>query len=165
MGMLKVGERKTPTQPLQRVKSKHRDIMRRLIAGESQREIANDIGMTEGRLSIIVNSPLFASELEKMEEQVAEQLIKNASNLRIRYAEHAEEALDVQLDIMRDEMASASVRADVAGQIQDRAGYSRKGEKQGPQTVVVVSNINRGEDGQAEQVVEVEVDGEEVDAT
>ena len=46
-------------QWLQRVTPKHREIARRLLMGQNQREVARDLAMTESRLSIIVNSPLF----------------------------------------------------------------------------------------------------------
>lgn len=50
----------------------HREIARRLVLGETQQEICEALGMTPGRMSLIVNSPLFkleVSKLEKMREQ------------------------------------------------------------------------------------------------
>ena len=53
---------------------RHLEIMDRLMAGQKQREISKDMGINEGRLSIIVNSPLFKlrmrEKLLKREEKV-----------------------------------------------------------------------------------------------
>lgn len=55
----------TPSQPLLTIKPKHWEIMDRLLCGSTQRDIAVDLGMSESRLSIIVNSPIFQLELRK----------------------------------------------------------------------------------------------------
>ena len=60
---------KTPAQPIRKILPPHREIMRRLCLGARQREIARDMGINEGRLSIIINSPLFQLELKRMQRQ------------------------------------------------------------------------------------------------
>ncbi len=45
----------------------HREIARRVVLGEKQHEIATDLHLNEGRLSIICNSPLFKNEVARLE--------------------------------------------------------------------------------------------------
>lgn len=59
----------TPAQPIKHILPRHVEIMRRLVLGEKQRDIARSLEMTESRLSIIVNSPLFQLELRKMQRR------------------------------------------------------------------------------------------------
>lgn len=60
---------------IKRILPRHVEIMNRLILGQRQVEIARDLEMTESRLSIIVNSPLFQLELKKKQLRRAEQLL------------------------------------------------------------------------------------------
>jgi hypothetical protein len=48
---------------------RHHEIMRRLMLGHSQRDIALDLGMNESYLSILVRSPLFQQEYRKLKDQ------------------------------------------------------------------------------------------------
>jgi hypothetical protein len=47
----------------------HREIARRLVLGQKQSEIARDMDINEGRLSIIVNSPSMTAEVARLESQ------------------------------------------------------------------------------------------------
>jgi hypothetical protein len=74
----------TATTALQRIKRllpKHEEIMNRLMLGQKQRDIADQMGMTEGRLSIIVNSPLFRLELKKKMMRREEKMVDIEDNL------------------------------------------------------------------------------------
>jgi hypothetical protein len=44
---------------------RHIEIMNRLILGQKEVAIANDLGMSQSRISIIINSPLFQLELRR----------------------------------------------------------------------------------------------------
>ena len=90
-------------QSIQHILPRHQEIMRRLTIGESQRDISHALGMTEGRMSIIVNSPLFQLELRKMqrrqEDRVAliqESLIANAGRAATRQHEFLEGYITVK---------------------------------------------------------------------
>ena len=71
-----------PKQALKILRGKHREIMRRLIAGEKQRTIAQDLGINECRLSIIVNSPLFKREYDKLEKEVRERYVEKTADVQ-----------------------------------------------------------------------------------
>ena len=85
----------TPSTALQKIRPRHREIMRRLVCGQTQREISRDLCLNEGRLSIIVNSPLFQTELRKMEKEVRERVVDSIGDVSARIAELQTPALDV----------------------------------------------------------------------
>jgi hypothetical protein len=51
------------------VRPRHEEIARRLTCGQTQAEIARALGMNQGRLSIIINSPLFKLVLAKLKKE------------------------------------------------------------------------------------------------
>lgn len=61
-------------QSITKLTPRHREMMIRLINGQKARVIAQDMGITEGRFSIIRNSPLFQIELRKMMSRREEKL-------------------------------------------------------------------------------------------
>lgn len=147
---------KEPTAAITEVTSRHREMMRRIIAGAEYKEISIAMGISGSRLSVIVNSSLFKAELAKMEETIAQYLIEHEADLKLDFARDARGAYTVQKDIMEDVTMPPSVRVDVANQILERAGHTRKVEDKGQGTVIVITNINR--DGPARpKEIEAEV--------
>jgi hypothetical protein len=69
--------------------------MRRLVVGETQHHIAKDLGMSESRLSIICNSPLFKRELSKLEGEVKTKFIDHTAATAARIDELQPEAIKV----------------------------------------------------------------------
>jgi hypothetical protein len=90
----------TPQAALQMIRPKHKEIIRRLVCGQTQREIARDLNLNEGRLSIICNSPLFKIELGKMERDVRTKAIDSVGDVTARIAKLQGPALDVLEDIV-----------------------------------------------------------------
>ena len=52
---------------LQKLKPRHREIMRRLVQGHTQSEIARDMSIDTSVLCVMVNAPLFQQELRSLE--------------------------------------------------------------------------------------------------
>lgn len=86
---------RVPIQPLRIIGERHKEIMRRLIVGETQHRIAKDLGMSESRLSIICNSPLFKRELSKLESEVKVKFVDHTANVAARLDELQPEAIKV----------------------------------------------------------------------
>ncbi len=111
-----------------KLSSRHRAIMRRLIAGHSLKEIAEEFGYTPSRLSIIVNSTLFKKEKERMEKEIEKQFVENEGSkvqtdlVRARLAEEALPSLETIVSL-RDTAQSEKVRQASAFDILNRAGY------------------------------------------
>jgi len=100
------------------IRPRHREIARRLVAGQTQAEICWAIGMTEARMSIIVNSPLFKIILKELEEDRDSNAVDIAKDLR--------EMSPVALDVVERTMykgKSERLRFKAAESILDRAGY------------------------------------------
>ena len=96
----------------------HREIARRLILGQRQVDIANAIGLTQGRLSIICNSPLFKMELQKLAD------LRDAGVGDI--GKTLQEVSPIALEVIERTMLmsrSDAIRLRAAETILDRAGY------------------------------------------
>ena len=118
------------TQKLQpkHINTKHRAMMRHFIAGKTNREVAELFGMTEARVSLIKNSPLFREEMAKMEKEVKDEYVQTEGSkvqtdlIRVRMKERAAEAADTLYELMKG-AESEAVRQKSAMEILDRTGY------------------------------------------
>ena len=119
----------TPPAALQKIRPRHREIMRRLVCGQTQREISRDLCLNEGRLSIIVNSPLFQTELRKMEREVRERVVDSIGDVSARIAELQTPALDVlEHIVVNPEQAdiSLNLRQKTAVSLLELGGIKKK---------------------------------------
>jgi len=121
----------TPGRPLgstRLMKPKHKEILRRLLLGQSQREIAQTLGMSEVGVSQIVNTSKFQQNLQLMEAALEETFVDKLTTkeiedpVRERLDSYKLEAIDTVYRLMR-EAESEQVRRTSAQDILDRAGY------------------------------------------
>ena len=115
-------------QQLKNVSSKHRAMMRYLIAGKTVEEIAEKFELTQARVSVIINSPLFRAERIEMEKEIDKLFTENEggkihrSEIRVKLEEEALKSLNTVIGL-RDGATSERVRQLSALEILDRAGY------------------------------------------
>jgi molybdopterin biosynthesis enzyme MoaB len=98
---------------------KAREIARRLLLGQKQCDIAEDLGLGEPTVSKIVNSPLFLvimSQLQKVEDKKAFEVVDFMR-------EHAEEAALTTVDIMRDPNTNQATRLNASQHVLRLGGY------------------------------------------
>lgn len=88
-------------------------------AGFSSSEIAEILGMTAARVSVILNDP--RADMDRKE--FASGVIERMQDVQLKIALHADEALDEILDEMRN-VEDPRVRQKAAFGILDRAGYT-----------------------------------------
>lgn len=100
------------------VRPYHREIARRLVLGQRASDIARDIGMTAGRLSIIINSPLFKIELKRMEDVRDE----GVGNIGKTLKELSPVALEV-IERTMYQARSEKLKFEAAQDVLNRAGY------------------------------------------
>lgn len=123
--------REEPAQPLRIIQGKHREIMRRQIAGESQRRIALELGMSESRLSIICNSPLYKREYARLEQEVKGRFVEVAANVQNKVTELQPTALGVLEKILKEKevdgiRVSLPLKRDTALDILELGGNGKK---------------------------------------
>ena len=117
------------------IKSRHRALMRRLIAGMTLSQACEDIGFTVSRASIIVNSPLFIAEKEKMEADLNEGFVSaeaERSTLKVESADPARQTLSDSAEKAARTLKGALdaenplVAMSAAKDILDRTGYAKE---------------------------------------
>ena len=118
----------TPAQALQLIRPRHREIMRRLVVGQSQKEIAEEMGLSLGRLSIIINSPLFKAELMKMEKDVRAKAVETIGDVSVRIAKLQNPAVDILEHIIFDKEKKIGIklRKDTALDVLELSGSGKK---------------------------------------
>ncbi len=129
MGRIPTGA--IPEQALTFIRPRHRQIMYRLITGQTQVRIATDLEMDQSRLSVIVNSPLFKSELRKMEDEVFESLKESRGDITAKVKELQPAALEVITGIMGSKKVGARLRRDCAKDILELDKKRRTVEDEG----------------------------------
>jgi len=111
---------------------RHRALMRRLAAGMRLQEACEDIGFSISRASLVVNSPLFKAEMEKMQDDLnkgfveaeSEKISRSADPTRIALSESAEVAARTLRHALDDE--NPTIRVSAAKDILDRTGYAKE---------------------------------------
>lgn len=98
----------------------HREIARRLVLGQNQATICRALDMTEGRMSIICNSPLFKIEIRRLEDLRD----TGVGNVTEQLRELSPIALEVVERTMYDR-TNKRLSFNAAESILDRAGDSR----------------------------------------
>ena len=107
-------------QPLTHLWERHKEIMRRLVAGDRQVDIARDMEMTQSRMSIICNSPAFKTQLERLSLGAD----NNALDVQDRVTALSSDAMSVLEDVLQNgENLPKKLQVEVAKDIMDRAGH------------------------------------------
>ena len=105
---------------LQKLRARHREIIRLSFLGLKQREIAKRLGVSESFIYNVLSSPLSRDHLEMMQQ------VQDAEVLEIkrRIATIAPKAVEMLNEILMTQDATYSVKLQAAKDILDRAGYS-----------------------------------------
>jgi hypothetical protein len=125
---MRVPSGKIPAQPLSYMWERHYEILRRLVAGDRQCDIAGSLGMTDTRLSIIVNSPIFQARLLELRERAN----AGAANVMGRISKLAIDSMTILENAIRAKRGEAGYDPELrtvekircAQDVLDRAGYS-----------------------------------------
>ena len=110
--------------------SRHRSVMRMEIAGHTTNDIASELGFNVQRLSLIMNSPLYIEEREKMERDVRREFVE-AEGKKLAMdkthqtlADNSNKAAKTLVGALDDE--GGGVRISAAKEILDRTGYVKE---------------------------------------
>lgn len=112
------------------ISSRHRAVMRLEIAGHTNNDIANDLGFNVQRLSVIMNSPLYKAERDKMASDIkrvfvdAEGKKLSTDPTAILLDGGTERAAKTLIGALDD--VAGNVRVNAAKDILDRGGYVKE---------------------------------------
>lgn len=103
----------------------YQEIARRIVLGQKNVEIANDLGVTSVMVSYVRNSPIVQEQIGKLHEMANVE----TANISARIKSIAPKALDLLESIIKDgkvghETVPVNIRARHAENMLDRAGYA-----------------------------------------
>lgn len=99
--------------------TRHELICKLHACGLRNKEIAQALGLTESRISIILNDPRAAEYIRDMVEEVADRYL----DMHASFKAIAPQMFKIVTDIASDPEAPAGVRSRNAFELLDRAGY------------------------------------------
>ncbi|RQW92804.1 MAG: hypothetical protein EHM79_00310 [Geobacter sp.] len=97
----------------------HQEIIRRIVLGQKNVDIARDMNCTEATVSNVRNHPIIRKRIEFLQAMANNAVV----DVQKRILEVAAEAQVVLEDIMNNQASAPKLRADVAFGLLDRAGY------------------------------------------
>jgi len=108
---------------------RHLALMRELLCGTKQKDISRIFGITQSRISIIVNSPRFKQEMENMKVELASKFTTKEAN-KDSVVDSARKILDKEvtnslntiIEIRDGTGVNDDVRLRASGTLLDRAG-------------------------------------------
>lgn len=111
---------------------RHRALMRRLISGMSIGEACEELGFSSSRASVVIHSPLFQAEMQRMREEMAEGFVEaeadrgqiSADPTRKYLQDSAEMAALTLKGALSDD--NVTIRVNAAKDILDRTGYAKE---------------------------------------
>ena len=118
--------KKPPRFALKKLQTKHQLIMWDLLKGKSQNAIAKKRGMTAGRISIIVNSPLFKSELKNLREAVKKELVSNKASIEERLESLQGKSLDTFEEVLDNPKVPLKLKKETAKDILVLSGIQHR---------------------------------------
>lgn len=112
-----------------KITPRHRALMRKLVSGMTLSDACDDIGFSITRASVIVTSPLFKAEMERMQADVDGRFAeleaeKSGDDTRKILSDTSEEAARTLKGALSDMNVAARVNA--AKDILDRTGYAKE---------------------------------------
>lgn len=112
---------------IKRMLPRYRDLMRRMLCGQVRRTIEREMNMSSANYTVIIGSPLFKAELEKMSIELDKQVLDKLSSSKVQDVTSAKlqaaspEAADVDIALLRS--SSEKTRQRSAFDILDRTGH------------------------------------------
>jgi len=115
---------------INRMLPRYRDLMRRLVCGQERKQIQREMDMSSANYTVIIGSPLFKAELQKMTIELDKQVLDKLSTSKVedvvdrKLKEASPEAADKDIELMRS--ANLGVSQKSVFDILDRTGHKPK---------------------------------------
>lgn len=105
------------------IKARDMEILYRHACGMKNKEIAEDLGITPQTVSNTLNTPWARNELAILHARTIDSIANGSYSPLALARAYANEALSIQISLMKSPHVRAQVRARIADSILDRAGY------------------------------------------
>lgn len=112
--------------------TKHRELVRRVICGQTARQISEETGMHYNAVICITNSPLFKQEKERMLKTIESNVVNTLSDPKAYLNRRAIDAAK-KLTTLMENSESENIQLASANSILDRAGAPKITKTEGEQ--------------------------------
>ena len=116
-------------EQIKSISPRHRALMKKLLAGKTRKEAGEELGYCEHRLYVIINSPLFIQEMEKLEADMDKEFIESQARQELDLTrKELNEATLEAAQALKEALASKDINAVIraAANILDRTGYVKE---------------------------------------
>ena len=62
--------------PIKKLNSRHRQVMRAMLAGRTRKYICAELGISESQYDRVINSPIFTQEKAKMQDEIRREAVR-----------------------------------------------------------------------------------------
>jgi len=135
---MRIPRREIPAQPLLHLWERHKELARKIVAGQKPIEIAKDFNMSTSRISIIMNSPAFKKYVGSLRERVEIGLV----DIRKEINKGAQSGVGLLLKLMSDDTKTVDdtqkFKSKLALEFLDRDGHGKVQKVQTQNTTVVL---------------------------
>ena len=121
------GERTIDKLRIKQLKNHHRSMARDMVAGGlKNKELATLYGMTQGQISIIVNSPVFVAECARLETEIENEVLNMRDEIRLIVpAARSVLVRELVCEPHDREIQGRKLQVDVAKDVLDRGGVHK----------------------------------------
>ena len=120
---------------IKKINPKHHIIMHRLLSGQTQRQIAKDMSLSETWVSLVVNDPLFKEEYQKLVDEVRTKVIDTSAEVQEIINAAAPEAAR-KIVVLMDEL-DPSIRLKAAKEFVDKSDFGKERSAEANKPIVI----------------------------
>ena len=116
------------TTKLLTLSERHKQVARLLVNGHSQSSVAKLVGIHKSTISRLIRDPLLVQEMHRLQEIADQNVAQCVPGIPEKIQKGAHKSIEVLKDILEDKRTDPNitrVKANVALDILDRAGYGK----------------------------------------
>ena len=123
--------------------AKSEEILRKKLSGATNKAIAEEMGLSENRVSFIVTSPIFQAKQTSSQEIINNKFQNELATdpVKKKFHEHREEAADVIIGNMRH--TNAKINMEAANDVLGYDGYTKKPAEDHSTKIFIDADMSR----------------------